>query len=69
MRVSGLSINPRNSSFESNYFRTMTNSGPAASEHIEMDTMLSDGGLERDDDYNELQHHLAFQHHRRNQMF
>jgi len=41
-RVSGFSINPRHAAYDRTYFRTMTNSGPGMSEHIEMETMLND---------------------------
>lgn len=49
-RVSGFSINPRHGSYDQTYFRTMTNPGPSSSEHIEMETMLNDGGRNDHDD-------------------
>ena len=36
------SPNPREGHYGQTYFRTMTNSGPAMSEHIEMESMLND---------------------------
>jgi hypothetical protein len=38
----GFSANPHEGHYSKTYFRTMTNSGPAMSEHIEMETMLND---------------------------
>lgn len=41
LRRQGLSLAPSDSHYGQTYFRTMTNSGPAMSEHIEMETMLN----------------------------
>lgn len=46
--MSGLSINQRHGVYDQTYFRTMTNSGPAASEHIEMETMMNKA-MDRDE--------------------
>ena len=48
-RVSGFPTNPGGGAYDQTYFRTMTNSGPGASEHIEMETMLNKS-LDRDDE-------------------
>lgn len=42
LRMRGFSTNPRDGHYGQTYFRTMTNSGPAMSEHIEMQSMLND---------------------------
>ena len=42
LRTQDSSRNPRNGHYGQTYFRTMTNSGPAMTEHIEMETMLND---------------------------
>ncbi|KAK2766828.1 hypothetical protein FQN54_006142 [Arachnomyces sp. PD_36] len=39
-RIAGFSINPRAAVYDNNYLRTMTNSGPAMSEQIELEEML-----------------------------
>jgi hypothetical protein len=39
--MSQASVNQRHGLYDQTYFRTMTNSGPAASEHIEMETMFN----------------------------
>jgi hypothetical protein len=46
--VAGFSVNPRHGAYDQPYFRNMTNSGPAASEHIEMETMINNS-MDRDD--------------------
>lgn len=46
LRMRGFSTNPRDGNYGQTYFRTMTNSGPAMSEHIEMETMLNDRDLD-----------------------
>jgi hypothetical protein len=48
--VSGFPINPRNGAYDQTYFRTMTNSGPAASEHIEMEMMINNSMHQDDED-------------------
>lgn len=40
-RISGVLVYPRHGIYDHNYFRTMTHSGAAYSEHIEMDNMLN----------------------------
>jgi hypothetical protein len=42
------STDPRDGNYGQAYFRTMTNSGPAMSEHIEMETMLNHRDFEAD---------------------
>ena len=42
MRVSGVSINPRQALFDRNYMRTITSSGQGTWNQIEMDDMLGD---------------------------
>jgi len=44
----GFSSSPRDAHYGQTYFRTMTNSGPAMSEHIEMETMLNERDFERE---------------------
>ncbi|MCJ1235739.1 hypothetical protein MMC14_003710 [Varicellaria rhodocarpa] len=39
-QVPGFPVNPRHAVYDRNYFRTMTNSGPAMSEQIELQEML-----------------------------
>lgn len=39
-RLAGFSINPRAVVYDNNYLRTMTNTGPAMSEQIELEEML-----------------------------
>lgn len=48
-RVSGASVNQRYGVYDQTYFRSMTNSGPAASEHIEMETMIN-GSMDRNNE-------------------
>ena len=38
----GFSLDPREGIYDRTYFRTMTNTGPAASEHIELESMLGE---------------------------
>lgn len=40
--------NPSHVAFDGSYLRTMTNSGPAMSEHIEMESMLHDPAYEEE---------------------
>ncbi|KIW64420.1 hypothetical protein PV04_09354 [Phialophora macrospora] len=47
-RVSGPAV--LHGSYDSTYFRTMTNPGPSSSEHIEMETMLNKQGWHSDDE-------------------
>ncbi|OAX83319.1 hypothetical protein ACJ72_02319 [Emergomyces africanus] len=46
-RIAGFSVNPREGAYGRSYLRTMTNSGSAMSEQIELEDMLRD----RADDY------------------
>ena len=46
LRMRSFSTNTRDGNYSKTYFRTMTNSGPAMSEHIEMETMLNDRDFE-----------------------
>lgn len=48
LRMRGFSPNTRDGNYSKTYFRTMTNSGPAMSEHIEMETMLNDRDFEEE---------------------
>ncbi|OJD24275.1 hypothetical protein ACJ73_04367 [Blastomyces percursus] len=41
-RIAGFSINPREAIYDRSYLRTMTNSGSAMSEQIELEDMLRD---------------------------
>ncbi|PGH05539.1 hypothetical protein GX51_02878 [Blastomyces parvus] len=41
-RIAGFSINPRDAIYDRSYLRTMTNSGSAMSEQIELEDMLRD---------------------------
>ena len=47
-RVSGFSINPSDIIYDRSYLRTMTYSGPAMSEHIELQDMMEE---RMDEDY------------------
>ncbi|KAG5304802.1 hypothetical protein I7I50_05007 [Histoplasma capsulatum G186AR] len=49
-RIAGFSINPREAAYGRSYLRTMTNSGSAMSEQIELDDMLRDRGDTYDSD-------------------
>ncbi len=46
LRMRGFSSNTKDGNYSKTYFRTMTNSGTAMSEHIEMETMLNDRDFE-----------------------
>lgn len=46
LRRRGVSTNPRDGHYGPTYFRTMTNSGPRMSEHIEMESILNDRDYE-----------------------
>ncbi|KAF7513018.1 hypothetical protein GJ744_011284 [Endocarpon pusillum] len=48
LRMRGFSPNTRDGNYSKTYFRTMTNSGPAMSEHIEMETMLNERDFEHE---------------------
>ncbi|OAT04548.1 hypothetical protein BDBG_16277 [Blastomyces gilchristii SLH14081] len=50
-RIAGFSINPREAIYDRSYLRTMTNSGSAMSEQIELEDMLRDraDGYDSDD--------------------
>ncbi|KAA6407700.1 MAG: hypothetical protein FRX48_08538 [Lasallia pustulata] len=47
-RISGFTLNPRHAVYDRSYLRTMTNSGPALSEQIEMHDIMNDN---IDEDY------------------
>ncbi|PQE10195.1 glutamine amidotransferase type 1 protein [Rutstroemia sp. NJR-2017a WRK4] len=49
-RISNISFNPRQATFDRNYMRTITSSGEGTWNQIEMDDMLGDNRRHSDDE-------------------